>query len=173
VDKTDFETKWSEVSSAAMRVGGINTRRLTGHDEMGSDLRTPSEVTAMKDRVFGTRSGATEMFWYHATMGIVSLPATGDITHRMVEENPRRFTTDPLILSVLKDTQGIMAFGRVENRTRTSWVHVVGHKGAKVPSSVIRALRRRWTAHSITDGHGREIFEQISSFISWMNQLNY
>lgn len=169
VERTPMQRKWAEVAASAK--AGINPRKLTGHDGMGDpSMRPDAEVQDAKNRVFGTRTGQTDMFWHHATMGLIVLPATGDTTHRQVEENPTRYTSDQAVASALKDKQGILAFGRAEDRSEVKWVSVYSRMGSRVPSSVIRGLRKRYPRHSITDGMGNEIMEAVAilPFRSWI-----
>ena len=169
IERTPMQRKWAEVAAAAN--GRINSRKLTGHDDMGDPFMRPDyEVQRVKDRVFGTRTGQTEMFWFHATMGVIVLPAMGEATHQQVEENPTRYTKDEAIASALKDKQNILAYGRVEHRSEFKWASVYPTKSRRVPSSVIRGLRRRYPRHSITDGTGNEITEAMAvlPFRSWV-----
>lgn len=155
VERTDFERDWEKVARSAPHG---NARKLTGHDQMSDpSMRPDPSIQAMKDRVFGTRTGQTEMFWLHATKGMIVLPAEGDTTHRMVEENPSKYTKDEGIVSALKEKSSLLAFGRVEHRAGKGWVHVVSLN--RPSASTIRTIRRRYPNHAITDGHGREIVE--------------
>lgn len=173
---TDFEKKWKEMSAVAGR--NTHNRHLTGHDELGF-LRDrqlnpdAGDVEGVKDRLFGARTGASEMFWYHRTQGLIVSKAGKDTTHRRVAENPSKWLTDPNEQKAVTDQQNILAFGRIEHRGGAGWIHVMdilGSYSSNVPKEALRTLRRRYPKHKITDGHGREITESrgIASFREWV-----
>lgn len=172
VEKTDFEKRWAEIDRISL---GTNARKLTGHDEMPDPSMRPDRgIQAMKDKVFGSRTGQSEMFWLHLTKGLIVLPAVGDTTHRMVEENPSKYTNDASTISALQDKPSILAFGRVEHREWKGWkgwVHLLMKQNERPSRSTIRTLERRYPNHAITDGYGRQIMgegRQLMPFRSWI-----
>jgi len=174
--RNEWESKWKELSTAAGT--GVHFRHLTGHDELGflrdrNLNRSNSDVEAVKDRLFGSRTGASEMFWYHRTQGLIVSKAATNTTHRDVQANPSKWLTDPNERKAVADQPNLVAFGRIEHRGGAGWIHVMGMGGehsSNVPREVLRLLWRRYPKHKITDGHGTEITEscrRVASFREW------
>ena len=168
--KTATELDMERVLSAGE---SNHAKHTVGHDSMSDPFMRPNPaVQAMKDRVFGSRTGETEMFWFHGGKGIVTLTARGDMIHSHVERDPTRHTRDPEVISVLRDPSGIVAYGRIEHRSGRGLIMVTRRGAGSLPPSVVRSLRRRYPRHAIMDPYGREIMEGrgLATFRDWIGE---
>lgn len=151
-DPETFKTKFDRLRSGT---GSTNTWNLTGH--VGKDFDPTGEIERMKSVVFGKRMGNSELGWYLANGGLVLVPATGNATHSMVQDDPWDYGIPDEVTDKL-EYFNILAWLRIEHHEGGGGVIAVSFRVGE-NKSVIRSLRRKYPKHVIHDGQGNEFVE--------------
>jgi hypothetical protein len=153
--KSDVETFKAKFDRLMSGTGSRTPWNLTGH--VGKDFDPTGEIERMKTVVFGKRTGNSELGWYLADGGLVTVTATANATHSMVQDNPWDYGIPDEITDKL-EYFNIIAWLRIEHHEGGRGVIAVSFMGGE-DKSVIRSLRRKYPKYVIHDGHGNEFME--------------
>jgi hypothetical protein len=143
---------------------GLRSWLRIGHGEGHMrDRKEHEEIEAMKQRVFGRRTtGTSDLLFYHRDHGIITHPATGNITHYEIMDNPPHLrkgsTVDKKIAAKVRDggREAILGTGRIEHHEGGGGIISFASDDYPNPR-IIRTISRAYPKHTITDGFGNVI----------------
>jgi hypothetical protein len=159
----------SVVEKGLKKIGdktGLRYWLQVGHGEaFMRDRKEHEEIQAMKQRVFGRRmTGTSDLLFYHRDHGIITHPATGEMTHYEIMHNPPHLRKGSKVSNEIRTKvqsggpDAILGQGRIEHHEGGGGIiSFATELGDPAPRHIIRTISRAYPKHTITDGLGKVI----------------